>query len=700
MSAPIYKIKNKIEIPEATIDSFMARDDWNKEIANNKQGYMGVDIMPMKDFYEAGGYTFVDDYRAELQQIDAEYDRALPGYGVKGEQMAQAGLTGSGFGDYLSGQAYAARAKGQALARQNIMANSNSFRAAYNSYVTQQKEKREKNLQTVIDKAYNSAMDPEMFVEMATKLGIPQADAERGKGILEGYYMGFGAPASVKEQMQTLANNAYNLNLSGDAFKEYAKAFGLTNESYLTQAESMLNALYAGTVRNEYGLTEEEQTQASSLVQQIVQGVGTYANTDAIKNLLLATSTGKNTESIYNAALQQAKASVLAELQGKVANGGYVSEENLAKYKAYYGFTDEEFSAITTGMKEMEESGNIKLSPEQQMQVNSYADILNTALSDAIKNNTAFSLKTILGVNHLDENDPLVKAAIDDFQSIQAGAYEEQLAQGAFVSKKALDAAKSSRLISDEQYKDLLGKAQEQTAGKLLDAIKSDDMNKYIEVLSALGIDTTDISEDNAETLLVEAVDNAYKSGDITRAHKVAFDTELLKITTETIADQTDLNKFILSLNQRGKTSAEVRQYIEVKSSRITSNHAAGGELTAHLELPNGKEVKYKLYDVKNGYTDSEKEITQKLNSAISLSNQNMVIYNGKLYYKRDSQWQEASIAMDTAYSKSSSYITEALMYVIPNYKELQEKSEHTKKEIQNTLNVTQRRNPMRVVSK
>lgn len=39
-------------------------------------------------------------------------------------------------------------------------------------------------------------------------------------------------------------------------------------------------------------------------------------------------------------------------------------------------------------------------------------------------------------------------------------------------------------------------------------------------------------------------------------------------------------------------------------------------------------------------------------------------------------------------------------MYVIPDYKELQEKSEHTKKEIQNTLNVTQRRNPMRVVSK
>ena len=698
--APVFKIeKPNYTMPDYTIDHFTAREEWNKEIANNKQGYMGVDIMSMKDFYDAGGYSFVDDYRAELGSLDAAYDRALPGYGVKGEQMAQAGMTGSGYGDYLSGQAYALRASGQALARQNIMANSNSFRAAYNSYVAQQKDKREQNLQTVIDKAYQTNMDPEMFVEMATKLGIPQADAERGKSILEGYYMGFGAPASVKEQMQTLANNAYNLNLSGDAFKEYAKAFGLTNESYLTQAESMLNALYAGTVKNEYGLTEEEQTQASSLVQQIIQGAGTYADTGAIKNMFVGISGNKNAEAIYNAALQQAKEGVLAELQGKLANGYTVTADELAMLQRYYGFTDAEFEGITTGMKELEESGGGKLSPEQQTQASSYADLFNTALSDAIENNTAFSLNTILGVNHLDESDPLVKAAIDDFQSIQAGAYEEQIAQGAFVSKKDLDTAKSSRLISETQYNDLLGKAQEKTGEKFINAIKSDDIEKYIEIIGALGIDTADISEDNAETLLVEAVDNAYKSGDITRAHKVAFDTELLKITTETIADQTDLNKFILSLKQRGKTSAEVRQYIEVKSSRITSNHAAGGELTAHLELPNGKEVKYKLYDVKNGYTDSEKEITQKLNSAISLSNQNMVIYNGKLYYKRDSQWQEASIAMDTEYSKSSSYITEALMYVIPDYKELQEKSEHTKKEIQNTLNVTQRRNPMRVAT-
>lgn len=177
---------------EYSPENYFAQVEWNKEIANNKQGYMAVDIMSMKDFYDAGGYSFIDDYRNELGQIDAAYDRAQVGYGVKGEQMAKAGLTGSGYSDYLDGQAYAGRVAGQAKARQNAMANSNSFRAAYNQYVEQQKAKREQNLNAVIERAQSVNMNPENFVGIATKLGIPQADAERGKDMLIAYYQGTG----------------------------------------------------------------------------------------------------------------------------------------------------------------------------------------------------------------------------------------------------------------------------------------------------------------------------------------------------------------------------------------------------------------------------------------------------------------------------------------------------------------------------
>lgn len=185
-------IKNSFTLPEYTYDNFQAQMDWNREIKNNKQGYLAVDIMPMKDFYDAGGYAFVNDYKAELAAVDAAYDRALPSYGAQGEQMAKAGLQGSGYSDYLAGQAYATRAAGQAVARQNAMANSNSFRAAYNQYVAQQKEKREANLQSVIERAQSVNMNPDNFVEIAKKLGIPEEDAKRGKEALIAYYMGIG----------------------------------------------------------------------------------------------------------------------------------------------------------------------------------------------------------------------------------------------------------------------------------------------------------------------------------------------------------------------------------------------------------------------------------------------------------------------------------------------------------------------------
>lgn len=690
-NAPVYKETN-YPTSEFTFDNYKALMEMNKEIVNNKQGDLGVEIMSMKDFYNAGGYSFLEDYRAELGALDAAYDRALPGYGVKGEQMAQAGMTGSGYGDYLSGQAYALRASGQAVARQNIMANNKAFQSDYNKYLTQQNDKREQNLQKMIEVAYNSAMDPEMFVEVATKRGISKADAERGKSILEGYYMGFGAPASVKEQMQTLANNAYNLNLSGDAFKEYAKAFGLTNESYLTQAESMLNALYAGTVRNEYGLTEEEQTQASSLVQQIIQGAGTYADTGAIKNMFVGISSSKNAEAIYNAALQQAKEGVLAELQGVFSRGEYIPTDELAKLKKYYGFTDAEFEGITTGMKEMEDSGNIKLNTEQQMQASSYADLFNTALSDAIENNTAFSLKTILSVNHLDESDPLVKAAIDDFQSIQAGAYEEQLAQGAFVSKKALDTAKSSRLISETQYNDLLGKAQEKTGEKLIEAIMNGYADDEIAALEYLGVDVSSVGENNCENLLIEAVEEAYQNGDITKAQKKSFDEARWQNDISMIQDLKDLEKTILTIKQQKGTIEETAKCFNITGvSYGKYNHKNGFDINLYTE--SGTKITVPVLLNLNAPMEVKKKISAEIESAVGENHDNVVQYKGTLYTKKNGYWYSLKIddGKDPIEANNSKSPIKDWLYQFFDAEAQKQRNQKTANALRNTLSVVKK---------
>ena len=700
-SAPIYKIEEKTNtMPEYTIDNYIARREWNKEISNNKQGYMGVDIMSMKDFYDAGGYSFVDDYRAELQQIDAEYDRALPGYGVRGEQMASAGLTGSGFGDYLSGQAYATRAQGQAVARRNIMANSNSFRAAYNSYVTQQKEKREQNLQTVIEKAYDSAMDPEMFVEMATKLGIPQADAERGKGILEGYYMGYGAPASVQEKMQTIVQKAYDANLSGDEFKEYARAWGLTNDTYLTKAEEMLNALYAATPRNEFGLTDAEQTQASSLTKQIISGVGTYQNTDAIKNLLLATSTNKNAESIYNAALQQAKMAVMTELQGMIENGEFYTTEELAKIKAYYGFTDEELKTVSEKMqtieKEAEETtaietgeryaqlieigfrgGEIKIDEDttQTIKAEDYDDV-----DDIVRN--------LLGIQ--DMNDPAVKKGIEIFQNKINAGLADDIAEGKYVSKSALDSAKKFGAISDVQYQTLLGSAQEKTAKKIVDAIMNGYADDEFAALEYLGIDVSSVDDTNCENLLIEAVEEAYKNGDITREQKKEFDEARWQNDISMIQDLEDLEKTIITIKQQKGTIEETAKCFNITSiSYGAYNHKGGFDI--NLRTENGTKITVPVLLNSNTPMEVTKKISAEIESAAVENHNNVVQYKGALYTKKNGYWYSLRIddgknPIDANNSKSQ---IKDWLYQFFDAETQKEMSDKTKNELQNTLNVT-----------
>lgn len=310
-------IKNSFTLPEYTYDNFKAQMDWNREIKNNKQGYLAVDIMPMKDFYDAGGYAFVNDYKAELSAVDAAYDRALPAYGAQGEQMAKAGLQGSGYSDYLAGQAYATRAAGQAVARQNAMANSNSFRAAYNQYVSQQKEKREANLQSVIERAQSVNMNPNNFVEIAKKLGIPEEDAKRGQEALIAYYMGIGKVDSSGKP------------ITGGT------ASGITGNT---------NAVW-GTPVNEYGVTEEEMGTVDALYNQIVNGI--HGATDEEGNEIPQSPTLDAALSAYQgsysdrngavtqAAKQKAQNTVSNNILGTLNTGGYVSKAELDRYADY-----------------------------------------------------------------------------------------------------------------------------------------------------------------------------------------------------------------------------------------------------------------------------------------------------------------------------------------------------------------------------
>lgn len=294
-----------------TYATYEAQMKLNDDIDNNKSGYLGVETMTLQDFYNAGGYFFVEDYGQQLKELDAAYDRTLPGYGVQGEQMAQGGLTGSGYGDYMAGKAYTARAQGQAAARERYNQSRRSFLAAYNQYRQNMAEQRRQNLLQTVQSAYAAGQSEEMYAHYAKAVGIPQEDIERGMMALRALYNG------------------------------YKPGEGLTAEEEQQIADSP------------YGVTDEQMTTVDGLYQQIIGGIDGMTDEDGntvvaqypTLDAALAALKGsyKDPEGkILAAARQKVLDTVTTNITSTLSQpNGFVSKTTLDRY-ADYGIFGEE----------------------------------------------------------------------------------------------------------------------------------------------------------------------------------------------------------------------------------------------------------------------------------------------------------------------------------------------------------------------
>lgn len=294
-----------------TYATYEAQMQLNDDIDNNKSGYLGVETMTLQDFYNAGGYFFVEDYGQQLKELDAAYDRTLPGYGVQGEQMAQGGLTGSGYGDYMAGKAYTARAQGQAAARERYNQSRRSFLAAYNQYRQNMAEQRRQNLLQTVQSAYAAGQSEEMYAHYAKAVGIPQEDIERGMMALRALYNG------------------------------YKPGEGLTAEEEQQIADSP------------YGVTDEQMTTVDGLYQQIIGGINGMTDEDGntvvaqypTLDAALAALKGsyKDPEGkILAAARQKVLDTVTTNITSTLSQpNGFVSKATLDRY-ADYGIFGEE----------------------------------------------------------------------------------------------------------------------------------------------------------------------------------------------------------------------------------------------------------------------------------------------------------------------------------------------------------------------
>ena len=193
--------------------------------------------------------SWLRSYGADSDRIFGEgmeaaadtYRRSLPGYGTQAEALGGAGLSGSGYSDYLQGQAYGTLVK----ARENLLREQEQTerqnRQEYAAYRDQTEQERLDRLRRVIsDVTDNAVLDYSAAYNYARTLGLSEADATAAaaQGV-----------ATAKEKVrQSLMQRIYNQQISSSNAVLLALSAGFSNEEAqkIGSYAERLNEIYYG----------------------------------------------------------------------------------------------------------------------------------------------------------------------------------------------------------------------------------------------------------------------------------------------------------------------------------------------------------------------------------------------------------------------------------------------------------------------
>lgn len=135
----------KKDLPEETVDEQTAANSVFGAVEKYNADYN--EILNQQDEYLLNSYNQQKQkaeqaYTQEKSAAYADYQKQVDPYGVQAEQMAQSGLTGSGYAESLKTQAYVAYQNRQAVAYQSYQDAVVSFNNAFNEAKMQNDSQR------------------------------------------------------------------------------------------------------------------------------------------------------------------------------------------------------------------------------------------------------------------------------------------------------------------------------------------------------------------------------------------------------------------------------------------------------------------------------------------------------------------------------------------------------------------------------
>lgn len=200
-----------------TLDDFIKRYIQNKKLSDTAESY--------SEWLSShgGGETLAK----RLAEIEETYRAERSTYGARAERLAAAGLTASGYSDYLSRAAEGKRKSAREAAYRDAAAEETKSRKGYADYLTSLSEKRSK----LIEKAYtaiqkDSSFDLDAAYERALSLGLDEESAAE---------VARESVAKLKEKAgDSLRKKILDKGLSADSAISYAMALGFDREEATT----------------------------------------------------------------------------------------------------------------------------------------------------------------------------------------------------------------------------------------------------------------------------------------------------------------------------------------------------------------------------------------------------------------------------------------------------------------------------------
>lgn len=328
-------------------------------------------LIPIKSYtewLEAGGMTGMaqKQYDAAVRAAETDYAKSKALYGQNAETLGRAGLTGSGYGDYLTGAGFAAMQGAKVAAADTRALTEAQQRSDYANYLmTVDAQNREIEAQFKQEQAAVEAQERQTYAEYLTREG-------GAKQAIEDMMLSGNDDAAIRAYIQQHYGNEFDAQLDSWITGAHAYTDPILTKQQEEQAKIDADKAAAETEAAEAEALARAQAAAKDLATLVSNGLVAEAARVQMRSLGYtedeinkAIATQQNTQFAQDLAVLNSKGIEIGAIPtaayiDNMKTAGQISEAQAIQYKSlaqtkraallkddFYGFKDMDEDAAT-----------------------------------------------------------------------------------------------------------------------------------------------------------------------------------------------------------------------------------------------------------------------------------------------------------------------------------------------------------------